>query len=106
MSESTWDKARLQALLLSNDKAVARAVHLVYKNQTASERAIGATVEDNGVGFTGVDGGILSSYAKFYEKAGFLTVKQIAVARKKIVKYWRQILKDMESRGYDVSFKG
>lgn len=100
-----WDKAKVQKLLAENDKAVARALLLVYARQTASEQAAEATTEHNGVGFAALDAEILSSFAKFYKRAGFLTAKQMAVARKKVMKYWRQILNDMAGRGYTVVYK-
>ena len=90
--ENTWDKARLIRLLDTSDKAVWKAVHRIYQNQTDAEKAIGETTVYNGIGFSGADGGILSSFAQFYEKTGYLTMKQTAIARKKIKKYTRQLL--------------
>lgn len=100
-----WTKADIQKMLETRDVAVTKALILIYSKQTSAEQSTEATVENNGVGFTGVDGEILSSFAKFYMRAGFLTAKQMAMARTKLKKYWRQILLDMESRGYEVSLK-
>jgi hypothetical protein len=100
-----WTKADVQQLIATRDVAVARALMVVYANQTEAEKVVGDTVAHNGVGFTGTDGAFLTSCAKFYEKAGFLTEKQLAIARNKMKKYWRQILDDMKSRGYEVSYK-
>ena len=100
-----WDKEALCCLLAASNKAVVRAVLVVYRNQTEYERVCQATQENNGVGFSGVDAEILSSYAEFYLKTGFLTPKQVAIARNKIKKYWRQILGEIEKRGLTVSYK-
>lgn len=58
---------------------VGRALVVLYKRQTESERAMHATVEHNGRGFTGCDADIGTSHAEFYIKNEFLTTKQIAV---------------------------
>lgn len=100
-----WTKTDIQTMLATRDKAVTNALLLIYSKQTDAEQATEATVEHNGVGFTGVDGEFLTSCAKFYKRAGFLTDKQMAIARNKMKKYWKQILLDMQSRGYEVSLK-
>jgi len=87
-----WNKEKLMALLDTSDKAVWKAVHRIYQNQTDAEKVVGETCVYNGVGFSGADGGILSSFAQFYEKNGYLSAKQTAIARKKIKKYTRQLL--------------
>ena len=51
------------------------------------------THEHNGVGFNGIDGGIMSSFSEFYKKTGFLTYKQMKIARKKMLKYAGQLTK-------------
>jgi hypothetical protein len=100
-----WGKADVQDLIARSDLATARAVALVYANQTQAEQAAQTTRDSNGVGFTAVDAEFLTSAAQFYERRGFLTPKQLAVARNKVKKYWRQILDDMRRRGYEVAFK-
>lgn len=100
-----WGKSDIQSLIESNEKAVYRALVLIYSKQTEAEKAIDQTKDHNGVGFSGLDAEILSSFAKFYQRAGFLTTKQVAIAKKKLKKYWRQILNDMKERGYQVAFK-
>jgi len=87
-----WNKENIQALLETSDKAVARAVYRVYLNQTESEKMVENTHVNNGIGFTGADAGYLTSLAKFYEKRGYLTQKQTDYARRKVKKYWRQLL--------------
>jgi len=108
MSESsptkTWNKQSIQELIVSNDKAAVRALLVVYGNQTPAEKADGKTVENNGAGFSGVDAEILTSFVKFYQRTGFLTGKQLALLKVRIVKYWRQLLAAAEARGNTVSY--
>lgn len=100
-----WGKDDIKNLIATKEQAVYRALLLIYSKQTASEQAIDATTDNNGVGFSGLDAEILSSFAKFYKRTGFLSEKQIAIARKKLPKYWKQILTDMKNNGYQVVFK-
>jgi hypothetical protein len=99
-----WNKQRVQQLVTTNDKAAVRALLVIYHNQTPSEQAEGATVEDNGLGFTGADAEILTSFAKFYERTGFLTEKQLGILRSRIIKYWRQLLAAAEAKGRPVVY--
>lgn len=55
IGDKVWDKDAIHALLDRSDEAVARALMVVYGNQTADERAAFATKHHNGVGFTGAD---------------------------------------------------
>ena len=87
-----WTKEKLVKLLETNDKAVWRAVQRIYERQTEAEKAVGDTCVYNGIGFNGSDARILSSLAQFYDKTGYMSVKQTAIARKKIKKYTRQLL--------------
>jgi hypothetical protein len=88
---STYTQQQIREMLENNDKAVARGVAAIFKYQTHAEQASHTTRENNGVGFNGVDAEILSSFAEFYNKTGFLTPKQTALARKKILKYAGQL---------------
>ena len=95
-------KAKIQDALLKSDKAVYRALRLIFMNQTSDERASENTVWKNDIGFNGVDAEILSSFAKqvisWEDNPGSrrypspLSPKQMAIARKKMVRYWRQLL--------------
>lgn len=87
-----WNKEKIQALLDRNDEAVYRAMLRIYDRQTRTEQAYQATTDWNSVGFTGVDGEIMSSFTEAYKKYGRLTVKQMTIARKKMKKYWKQLL--------------
>ena len=63
----------------------------LYNCQTIEEQSSGTTKEYNNAGFNGVDAPIMSSFAQFYKKTGFLTDKQKVIARKKMIKYNKQL---------------
>jgi hypothetical protein len=86
---------KVVAALSRTDKAaeafIGRAVYALFERQTREEQNADMTVHQNGVGFSGCDAEILSSFAKFWKKTGFLTPKQSAIARKKLGKYRKQL---------------
>lgn len=69
-----------------------RGLLKVYELQTDAEQAWGQTSEANGVGFTGTDAQILSSFAEFLKKYKKLSPKQMTILKKKMPKYWKQII--------------
>lgn len=97
-------EAFLKKLLTTNRKAVIRALMIIYDNQTTDEQRAHSVRYNNSIGFTGVDGRILSSFVLFYKKNGFLTHKQLNVLYKKIPKYWKQILSvtNIEKLNYQI----
>ena len=79
---------------LSTDPVWARhALLKIYEFQTQEEQRAKDTRFHNGVGFTGVDGRILSSFAQQLEKKRTLSDKQMAIVFKKMPKYWIQVVK-------------
>lgn len=86
-----WTEEEIKTLIQENDKVLYGALRKLYAEQTADEQADGNTKVHNGVGFNGVDAPILSSMAEFLKKTGFLTSKQKALARKKLIKYNKQL---------------
>lgn len=87
-----WTKEEIKELLATNDGFLTRSLVKIYEFQTASEQDSELTVEQNGVGFNGVDAEILTSFAKQVIKGRMLSEKQIAIARKKMIKYAGQIM--------------
>lgn len=83
----------LKSKLRTSDAWAKRALTQIYKFQTDEEQHVGYTKEFNGVGFSGADSEILSSFAEFYKRRGFLSPKQLIILKKRIHKYWGQILK-------------
>lgn len=78
---------------------VGTALSRLLENQTSDEVAMETTQDANGVGFSGADGEIGTSMAKFYLNRGFLTPKQVAywmkptgkAQRPRILKYRAQL---------------
>lgn len=89
----TWTQEEIKMLVQKNDRVLYGALLKLYECQTADEKAAGDTHEHNGAGFNGVDAGILSSFCEFLKRTGFLTAKQKIIARKKLVKYTKQLTK-------------
>ena len=86
-----WTEDEIKNLVQTNDKVLYGALRKLYAEQTSDEQAAGTTKHYNGVGFNGADAKIMSSFAEFLKKTGFLTPKQKAVARRKLVKYNKQL---------------
>lgn len=90
-SKRIWTEDEIKNLLKNDDRFLCRAILKLYNEQTEDEKTIGNTKHSNGVGFNKFDAEIMSSFAEFMQRAGFLTEKQIAVARKKMMKYNKQL---------------
>lgn len=90
-NQRVWTKDEIKSLLEKDAKFVGRAIVKLFEKQTRGEQDSDQTMEDNGVGFNGFDAEILSNFAKFFMKTGFLTKKQLAIARKKVIKYAKQL---------------
>lgn len=83
-------KDQIFALLRTNDRAVARALVVLFNRQTNDEQRIEATKVDNMRGFRPCHARVGTSMAKFFLRNGYLTPKQIA--------YWRVGMKNAEMR--------
>lgn len=86
-----WTEDEIKNLVQTNDKVLYGALRKLYAEQTSDEQAAGTTKHYNGVGFNGADAKIMSSFAEFLKRTGFLTPKQKVVARRKLVKYNKQL---------------
>lgn len=96
IKNKVWDKEAINNLLRRNDKAVERAILLLYSFQTYAEKHYGHTETNNGVGFNRYDSNILSSFAEQLNKGNSLSPKQLIIARIKLQKYTGQILNYMQ----------
>lgn len=90
-NQQQW-KEYLQDLVKRNDKALIRAIEVIYDRQTEHEKYYGVTVEENGQGFGKVDAEFFTSIVTQLRSGKGLTKKQLAVARNKMPKYWRQLM--------------
>lgn len=93
-----WTKEEVKNLISTNEKACLKALLLIYKNQTLDEQKSESTKYTNGVGFSGLDAELLSSFAKQVEQRGFLTPKQLVYCFKKMPKYAGQVFREMEAK--------
>ena len=86
-----WTPDFIRETMAKSDKAVITGMLKVYQFQTNIEKAHETTRVVNFVGFNGVDAELLTSFCKQYQVKGYLTDKQIALARKKMLKYSKQL---------------
>lgn len=86
-----WTEDEIKNLIQTNDKVLYGALKKIYAEQTADEQSTDETTHRNGVGFNGADSKIMSSFAQFLNRTGFLTPKQKVIARRKLVKYNKQL---------------
>lgn len=94
-----WDKLTvnqykicMQAMLITSDKYLDKAIVEIYKLQTDEEKYKGQSVEENNLGFSKVDAEVLSKIARKLIEGKELTAGERARARNKMLKYWRQLL--------------
>lgn len=90
-----WTESRIRFMVGHYEKSMLNALVKIYNCQTDDEKLIGITNEFNDIGFSGADGEILTSFAKFYLKNGYLSPKQKKIAFKKMQKYSKQLFNMM-----------
>jgi|LauGreDrversion4_2_1035121.scaffolds.fasta_scaffold266964_3 hypothetical protein len=83
--------AEIREMVASREEAQNRALIAIYNGQTQQEKVSQTTVEDNGIGFTGCDAEILTSFAEQFLRRQFLSPKQRAILAKKMPKYAGQL---------------
>jgi hypothetical protein len=77
--------------LATNQAWAVKALVKVYTLQTLDEQATGQTSNLNGVGFSGIDSKILSSFAEQVNKGRTLSPKQMSILYKKMPRYHKQV---------------
>lgn len=90
-SRRIWTEEEIKTLVQTNDTVLYRALKKLYDCQTEGERLTKQTRDQNGKGFNSVDGEFLSNVSEFLISRGYLTPKQKAIVRKKLVKYTKQL---------------
>lgn len=83
----------LKEQLATRDNQAIKGLLTIYSYQTSEERCEGHTKEFNGVGFSGFDSDILSSFAEQYQTKGFLSPKQMMFVKKYMPKYATQLIR-------------
>lgn len=90
-NQEQW-REYLQSLLKRSDKALLRAITLIYERQTEEEKQTGQSVVENKIGFSKIDAEALGSIAKRIIAGDTLTDGELAKARNKMPKYWKQLM--------------
>lgn len=101
--EKDWTEEKIRHLLSTNNKMVENSLLILYSRQTIDERAAQASGHHNGMGFTKIDAKFLSSLAEWIKKSTRpdgqrLTPKQHMYARKRLMKYVKQLTKYANTR--------
>lgn len=91
MAKRIWTEDEIHDYVQTNDKVLYRAIKKLYDEQTEDEKEAGQTKHYNNVGFNGADSKFMSSVAEFLIRRGYLTEKQKFAARKRMVKYTKQL---------------
>jgi len=98
-------KQNIVSLLESNDKAVARALVVLNNRQNVEEQNAEATIYHNMRGFRPCHANKGTGMAKFFEKNGFLSKKQVDYWRKRdkngnmrIAIYWKQLIDEAKAK--------
>lgn len=85
-------KSDIVNLLMSNDRAVVRALVVLHNLQTEDERASRATWHTNNRGFNAPDAKKLSAFAEKVKNNQRLTSDEISQSRNRVLKYAEQLL--------------
>lgn len=90
-NQKQWE-SYLKDLLVRSNKALFRAIVLIYDNQTNEEKNKGQSIENNNIGFSKIDAYELGYMAKKIKAGRGLTQKELTAARYKMPKYWKQLM--------------
>lgn len=85
--------------IMTNDRAVVHALEIIFSRQTYEEVRKEEALLHNNVGFSGRDAEILTSFALQWRSRGFLSPKQMAIARNKMSHYTAQLLDNAIQEG-------
>ena len=91
--KKVWTKQEIADKIQFSNVWLTKGLLAIYAHQTTDEKSCESTHWANGVGFNGADAEILSSFSKQLLERGFLTPKQVALARKKMMKYVGQLVR-------------
>ena len=107
------DIEMIREKLATDNRWLVRGIVAIYERQTFDEQQSLQTSHDNGVGFNGVDANIMSSFAQQIQRwekmdptrryPNPLSDKQLAIARKKMGKYAKQLAAIAEAKTASVA---
>lgn len=90
-NQEQW-KNYLKDLVKTNDRALKKAIILVYNNQTLEEKNWGTSIDRNNTGFDKIDAYEMGRIARKIEDGKSLTKGELAKSRNKMRKYWKQLM--------------
>ena len=99
-----YTKEQIQENITTNIKWMVRTIEILFDRQTLDEQETKTTGHNNGMGFTGADAYILTSFYEQIQKrrdrkiTPLLSEKQIQMCQKKLPKYWRQVKEEIEAK--------
>ena len=86
-----YTKDFIAEMMMSNDRWLIRGMCAIALKQTADEMENLSTSHSNGVGFNKVDAPILTNLATQIKQDRYLTLRQLNVARHRMLKYASQL---------------
>ena len=90
----TWTRDEIDALLQRNDRAVERAMVVLYDRQTQDEKRTSHTRHDNGIGFSAAHASKGSYYARYVLSGRRLTRHHLDRARKIALLHSKQLVQE------------
>lgn len=94
-------KKIVREMLLTNNEWLVRGMMALYNRQTSDEVASEDTKHQNARGFNSSDAMILTSFSKQWLARNWLSDNQLAIMRRKMVKYAGQLARI--ARGEDAA---
>ena len=88
---SQWNEY-IRKLLATNEKALCRAIMLIYDNQTKEEKIVGRSISHNAKGFSRWDSEEMSDIARKLKRGEKLLSNEIIHSRLVMPKYWKQLM--------------
>ena len=86
-----WTKEDIKTLLLTNDRAVERAILAIQKLQSEDELRSHSTIHKNNVGWQACHARKAMKYARWIQLGNRITGRHMVDARNMVLKYTRQL---------------
>jgi hypothetical protein len=94
----TWNRDEINGLLLTNPRAVERAMVVLHNRQTQDEKVVSATRHHNGVGFSSWAARRGSYYARWVLGGRSLSGRHLEQATRIALHHSRQLVEEANSR--------
>lgn len=90
-SNKQWERY-IKDLLKHDNKALLRAIVIIYDNQTEEEKRKRLSISENKIGFSKIDVEVMSKIANKIKDGKLLTEGELEMSRNKMTKYWKQLM--------------